>query len=154
MDAPLGDDVLMEDPTINKLETKLASMFGKEAGLFFPTGTMSNLCGIMAHCHGRGSEIILGRSSHLCLYEHGNLSTLGSIHSRQVWENEDATLPIDKIFKSVREDDPHFPKTAVVAIENTHNVLGGVPIPKSYIDELGSKLDEEHRLPLHIDGAR
>jgi threonine aldolase len=72
-------------------------MFGKSSGLFFPTGTMSNLCGIMAHCHGRGSEIILGRSSHLCLYEHGNLSTLGSIHSRQIRENDDATLPIDEV---------------------------------------------------------
>ncbi|GMI37398.1 hypothetical protein TrCOL_g11725 [Triparma columacea] len=154
MKAPVGDDVLNEDPTIIELETKLAKMFGKSSGLFFPTGTMSNLCGIMAHCHGRGSEIILGRSSHLCLYEHGNLSTLGSIHSRQIRENDDATLPIDEIIKSIREDDPHYPRTDVVAIENTHNVLGGVPIPKSYVDALGTKLASEHALPLHIDGAR
>ncbi|GMH48274.1 hypothetical protein TrRE_jg5880, partial [Triparma retinervis] len=91
---------------------------------------------------------------HLCLYEHGNLSTLGSIHSRQVRENEDATLPIDEIIKSIRVDDPHYPRTDVVAIENTHNVLGGVPIPKSYVDALGTKLESEYNLPLHIDGAR
>ena len=59
------------DPTVSLLETTLASTFGKAAGLFFPSGTMSNLCGIMSHCHGRGSEVILGSNSHLCIYEHG-----------------------------------------------------------------------------------
>ena len=151
--APLGDDVLNEDPTVRRLESLLAAKFGKASGLFFPSGTMSNLCSIMAHCHGRGSEAILGKNSHLCLYEHGNLSGLASVHSRQIEESVDATLPIDEVIASIREDDPHYPKTAVVCIENTHNVLGGVPLGASYVDELGSVL-RSRGVPLHIDGAR
>ncbi|GMH80894.1 hypothetical protein TrST_g10830 [Triparma strigata] len=151
--APLGDDVMGEDPTVLKLESMLASQFGKEAALFFPTGTQSNLCGVMAHCHGRGSEVLLGANSHLCLYEHGNLSTLGGIHSRQIPERSDATLDPVTVEKMIRVDDPHFPRTDVVCIENTHNVLGGVPLPKSYIDSL-SKVCVSNNLKLHIDGAR
>ncbi|GMH55425.1 hypothetical protein TrLO_g740 [Triparma laevis f. longispina] len=153
INSPLGDDVMGEDPTVLKLESMLAEQFGMEAGLFFPTGTQSNLCGVMAHCHGRGSEVLLGANAHLCLYEHGNLSTLGGIHSRQIQERPDATLDPSTVEKMIRADDPHFPRTDVVCIENTHNVLGGVPLPKSYVDEL-SKVCVENELKLHIDGAR
>ncbi|GMI31281.1 hypothetical protein TeGR_g14957 [Tetraparma gracilis] len=154
LSAPVGDDVFGEDPTVAKLESHLASLFGKEAGLFFPTGTQSNLCGLMAHCNSRSSEIILGSNSHLCLYEQGGLSTLGSIHSRQLPEDpETAQVPIDAFVAGVRGDDPHYPRTAVAAIENTHNVLGGKVLPASYISSLGAALAAQD-VPLHIDGAR
>ena len=90
--APLGDDVMGEDPTVVKLEMLMADKFGKEKGLFVPTGTMANLVALMSHCDkaGRAPEIITGALSHINLYEGGNASSLGGIHTRQI--NEDACI--------------------------------------------------------------
>lgn len=152
--APLGDDVMGEDPSVLKLEGTLSSRFNKEAALFFPTGTMSNLAAIMSHCDTRASEVMVGAQSHLCLFEQGNISTLGGIHSRQIVEcPETATLPLKSVAATFRDDDPHYPRTKLVCIENTHNVMGGVPLPKSYVDSMGD-LCKSHNVPLHIDGAR
>jgi threonine aldolase len=143
-----------EDPTVMALEGHLASRFNKESALFFPTGTQSNLCAILAHCDTRASEIMVGAQSHLCIYEQGNVATLGSVHSRQITECPDtATLPLAAVEACMRPDDPHYPKTKLVCIENTHNVMGGVPLPKDYVDSMGA-LCAGYDVPLHIDGAR
>jgi len=84
LSVPLGDDVFGEDPTVALLENALASQFNKEAALYFPSGTMSNLTAVMSHCDVRGSEMITGRYSHLAMYEAGNVSTIGGVHSKQV----------------------------------------------------------------------
>lgn len=154
--APIGDDVMGEDPTVTELEEYAADLFGKEAGLFVPTGTMSNLCAIFSHCHERATEIIIGSSSHINLYEGGNAAGLGGVHSKQLQEDPiSATLDLDEVRSTYRHDnDDHYAKTALVCIENTHNILGGVVLPKSYIDEMGRLAHDELGISLHIDGAR
>lgn len=154
--APIGDDVMGEDPTVTELEEYAADMFGKECGLFVGTGTMSNLCAISSHCHERASEIIIGSSSHINLYEGGNAANLGGVHTKQIPEDPiSATLDLDEVRSAYRHDnDDHYAKTALVCLENTHNILGGVVLPKDYIDEMGRLANNELGVPLHIDGAR
>lgn len=151
--APVGDDVMSEDATVNKLEANLAERFGKVAGLFLPTGTMSNLSALMAHCDSRGSELISGSRSHITLYEAGGCASLGGIHNRQVVEKADGTMDLNDIAAAFRSDDQHFPVTKVVCLENSHNVCGGAPLPPAYVNAVGS-LCRQNGIALHIDGAR
>jgi len=150
--ADLGDDVFQEDPTINQLEPKSAEMFGKEAAIFVPSGTMGNLASILAHC-ARGTEIILGDKSHTCIYEGGGISTFGGIHSRQLPNEDDGTISIEKIKASIRTENDHFPKTSAISLENTHNMCFGSPLSVEYINSV-SDLAKENGIKLHIDGAR
>jgi threonine aldolase len=150
--AIVGDDVYGEDPTINRLQEMAAVMLGHEAGLFVPSGTMGNLAAVLAHC-GRGDEVILGDKSHTFRYEAGGISALGGVHSYQVLNQPDGTLALDAIQDAIRPDDPHFPVTRLVALENTHNRCGGVVLSPDYIRAV-SDLAHQHGLRLHIDGAR
>jgi len=153
--ARTGDDVMGEDPTVLELESYVANLFGKKAGLFVPSGTMSNLVALLSHCHGRASEIIVGANSHICLWEGGNVANLGGIHSKQLVEDErTARLNEDDIRDAYRTDqDDHWPETRVLCLENTHNMGGGVALPVEYIDSMG-QLCNELSIALHIDGAR
>jgi len=155
LNARTGDDVMGEDPTVLELEETMATLFGKQAGLFVPTGTMANLCAILSHCHGRASEILIGQNSHILLWEGGNAANLGGVHTRQLRENpDDATLDEQDVRDAFRLDnDDHFAKTEALCLENTHNMLGGIALPPEYIDRMG-KLTKELDIRLHIDGAR
>jgi threonine aldolase len=150
--APVGDDVFGEDPTINLLQAKAAERLGKEAGLFVASGTMGNLVGVLAHC-GRGDEVILGDKAHTFLYEAGGIAALGGVHSYPVPVQPDGTLPLDAIRDAIRPDNIHDPVTRLIALENTQGTVGGIPVPKSYIDAVG-EIARAHELALHIDGAR
>lgn len=155
--APLGDDVMGEDPTVVKLEMLMADKFGKEKGLFVPTGTMANLIALMSHCDkaGRAPEIITGALSHINLYEGGNASSLGGIHTRQI--NEDAysaELNEDDVLDCIRHGiDDHWPTTSLLCLENSHNMGGGVALDKEYMDRMSS-LAKNHGIKIHVDGAR
>jgi len=151
-DAPLGDDVYGEDPTVNELEAQAAARFGKEAGLFVSSGTMGNLTSILAHC-GRGDEIIVGDKAHIYVYEAGNPATVGGVHSRVVPVQPDGTLPLDQIEDAIRGDNPHYPQTRLICLENTQGTVGGVPLPHEYMDAVG-ELAHAHGIALHVDGAR
>jgi threonine aldolase len=152
--AALGDDVFGEDPTVNELEATAATLFGKEAALFVPTGTMGNLLGILSHTNGAfGAEMIVGNQQHTYLYEQGGASSIGGVHSCVLPNQADGTLLLTDIEQSIRSDDPHYPKTTLVSIENTHNMCGGVPLPMDYVDDLGA-LTKKHNIKLHVDGAR
>lgn len=150
--AKVGDDVYGEDPSVNQLQEKAASMLGKEAGLFLPSGTMGNLISVLAHC-GRGDEVILGNQSHIFRYEAGGISALGGVHSFQIPNRHDGSLSIEEIESSVRWDDAHEPVTRLIALENTHNRCGGTALSQAYIDQVG-KLAKARGLKLHLDGAR
>lgn len=150
--AVVGDDVYSEDPTVNRLETLAAERFGKEAGLFVASGTMGNVVSLLAHC-GRGDEVIMGNPSHTFKYEGGNPAALGGVHTMPIPTNADGTLDHDAIEAAIREDDPHYPRTTLVALENTQGSMGGQPLPVEYIDAVG-QLCQTHNLKLHIDGAR
>lgn len=153
--ARTGDDVMGEDPTVLELQEYTASLFGKDQGLFLPTGTMGNLCAVLAHCHERASEVILGRHSHINLYEGGNIANLGGLSSKQIEEDEEtAHMSADQIRDVFREDhDDHYAKTTLLCLENTHNMLGGVALSPSYMDCMGD-LTSDLNIPLHVDGAR
>ncbi len=149
MAAPLGDDVFGDDPTVNLLQEAMAGRLGFEAGLFCPTGTMSNLCALMAHC-GRGDEYLVGQDAHTYKYEGGGAAVLGSIQPQPIENAPDGSLPLEKIVAAVKPDDPHFARTRLLALENT---IGGKVLPQDYVRE-ALALAREHGLATHLDGAR
>lgn len=153
--APLGDDVMGEDPTVSALEEYMADLFGKEKALFVPTGTMANLVALLAHCHTRAAEVIIGQESHLCLWEGGHAAGLGGIHTRQLLEDEmTAELDADQIRDAVRtDDDDHWPETKLLCLENTHNMCGGIALSPDYMNRMGD-LAHSMNLKCHVDGAR
>jgi threonine aldolase len=151
-EALVGDDVYGEDPTVNRLEALTAELLGKEAALFVPSGTMSNLVCLLVHC-GRGEEFILGDKQHTYIYEAGSSAAVGSIHPQVLPSNEDGTLDPERIEAAIRPDDDHFPRTRLIALENSHNVLGGRVLSLEYVQQVRAIADR-HQLKLHCDGAR
>ena len=151
-EAEVGDDVYGEDPTINRLEEMSAVLLGKEAGLLIPSGTMGNLSAILVHC-GRGDEAILGHLSHTFLYEAGGAAALGGVNPHLITNQPDGTMKLDEIEGAVRSDDPHFPISRLVVLENTHNRCGGVALTLEYTNAVAD-LAHQNGLQLHLDGAR
>ncbi len=149
MQAELGDDVFGDDPTVNRLQERAASLFGFEAALLFPSGTQSNLAALMSHC-GRGDEVVLGSEAHSYRYEAGGLSVLGSIHPQAVATRPDGTLDLGEVEAAIKPDDPHFPRTRLLALENT---ITGRVLPRRYLEDAVS-LSRRKNLAIHLDGAR
>lgn len=148
--APVGDDVMGDDPTVQRLQQAVAERTGKEAGLFFPSGTQSNLAALMAHC-GRGDEYLVGQQAHTYKYEGGGAAVLGSIQPQPIEHVPDGTLPLDKLAAAIKpKGDPHFARTRLLALENTFQ---GKVIPAGYIDQAAA-FARQHGLGLHLDGAR
>jgi threonine aldolase len=147
--APVGDDVWGDDPTVNRLQVVTAERAGKEAGLFFPSGTQSNLAALMSHC-ARGEEVILGQRAHTYRYEGGGAAALGSIQPQPIENEPDGTIALSKIAAEIKPDDAHFPRTRLLALENTIN---GKVLPPAYVAEAAA-LARSRGLSLHLDGAR
>ena len=150
--AEVGDDVMREDPTVNRLQELAAEKMGKEAGLFVPSGTMGNLVAILAHC-GRGDEAILGNLGHTFLFEGGGIAALGGVHSYILPNQPDGSLDLESVRAAVRPDDVHAPVSRLVILENTHNRCGGTVLSVDYMRAAGA-LVRELGLRLHVDGAR
>ncbi len=147
--AEVGDDVYGEDPTVNRLESLAAEMLGKKAALFVPTGTQSNLLGVMAHCE-RGDEYIVGQQAHTYKYEGGGAAVLGSIQPQPLEFEADGTLDLDRVAAAIKPDDSHFARTRLLCLENTQ---GGKVLPLDYF-ERAHAFARAHGLGLHLDGAR
>jgi threonine aldolase len=152
-EAEVGDDVFGDDPTVHRLENKLSTLFEKESALFFPSGTMSNLAATMSWCGKRGSEMILGDSSHMFLYEQGGVSQIAGVLPRTIPNQRDGTINLDSIEKAVRQNNIHFPVTELIALEDTHNFCGGRVLPKGYLEAV-STLAKSRDIAVHLDGAR
>ncbi len=150
--AEVGDDVWGDDPTVNRLQEMAAERVGKEAALFVPSGTMGNLAAALAHC-SRGDELILGDQSHAFLSEGGGMAVLGGIHPRPLPNQPDGTLRLEDMEGAVRDDNPHFPRSRVIFLENTHLGCGGRAIPPAYFAAVRG-LADRHGLLVHLDGAR
>jgi len=150
--AEVGDDVYGEDPTVNRLQAMAAERLGKEAGLFVASGTMSNLIAVLAHC-GRGDEAIMGDCAHTFVYEGGGTAALGGVHPHTIPNQPDGTLLLEDIRHAVREDDPHFPRSRLLILENTQNKCGGLSLSRDYMLEAAA-VARESRLAVHLDGAR
>lgn len=153
-EAKVGDDVFGEDPTVNALEDRSAQLLGKEQALFLPTGTMSNLAAIMAWCGQRGSEMILGDSSHIHLFEQGGMAQIAGVAARTLPTAADGTMSLDAIEQAIRSSgNVHFPATELIAIENSHNWCGGRVLPTAFGAGLRGIADR-CQVAVHLDGAR
>lgn len=147
--APVGDDVFGDDPTVNALEASVAELLGKEAALFVTSGTQSNLCGILAHC-GRGDEYIAGENAHTYRYEAGGAAVLGSVQPQTVRVLDDGSLDLDHVRAVVKPDDPHFARTTLLCLENTHDGKAQSVAQMEAAAQVGRSLG----LAMHLDGAR
>jgi threonine aldolase len=150
--ADVGDDVYGEDPTVNRLERMAAERLGKEAALFVVSGTMGNLVALLTHC-GRGDQVILGDQSHTFLFEQGGMAALGGIIPHPIPNQDDGTLQLEDIEDAIRPDNPHFPVSRLVCLENTHNMCNGTPLSAQYTAQV-AQLARSHGLKVHLDGAR
>lgn len=151
--APVGDDVWGDDPTVNRLQAMAAEVTNKEAALFFPSGTQSNLAALMSHCE-RGDEYIVGQMAHTYRWEGGGAAVLGSIQPQPLEQEADGTIPLAKISAAIKPFGPglgtHFARTRLLALENT---WGGRVLPQGYVQEAAA-LARGKGLGVHLDGAR
>lgn len=147
--APVGDDVFGDDPTVNRLQEIAAERFGMEAGLFFPSGTQSNLAAVMAHCQ-RGEEVIVGQEAHTYRYEAGGAAVLGSVQPQPLQNLPDGSLDLAQVEAAIKPDDSHFAITRLIALENT---IGGRVLSCAYMAD-AIALARRRKLSTHLDGAR
>jgi len=147
--APVGDDVYGDDPTVNRLQEVAAERFGFEAGLFAPSGTQTNLIALMTHC-ARGDEYLVGQEAHTYKYEGGGAAVLGSIQPQPIVNQPDGSILLSDIEAYIKPDDMHFPRTRVLALENT---IGGRVLPQAYV-QAATALARARGLATHLDGAR
>ncbi len=150
-DAEVGDDVYGEDPTVNRLERRAAEMFGKEAALFVPSGCMGNLVSIKVWTH-HGNEVICEERSHTNLYELASMSAVAGCMPRTV-RGEDGILSWKQISAAIRPKIYYDSQTALVCLENTHNMAGGTVYPTATVEEICDRAHEAG-LKVHLDGAR
>ena len=148
-EAEVGDDVYGEDPTVARLEAMTAEVTGKEAGLFLPTGTMSNLAGVLSHC-GRGDEIVIGHGYHVQKYEAAGASVLGGVAIYPIPVAADGAVEAADVTGAVKDDDFHFATTRLLCLENTHN---GAPVPLARM-RAAAEAARSRGLGVHLDGAR
>ena len=171
LDAPVGDDMYDDDPTVKRLEREAAETLNKEAALFVPSGTMSNLLAIAAQC-ARGEEVICGDEQHIVCYEQGGATQLFGVAYNTLPQNDDGTFKLREeagrapgqrlssarslefvIDKRHGGKDIHYARPSLVCVENTHNRCGGTVLPQAWIDECAA-ITHAAGLRLHMDGAR
>ena len=150
-EAEVGDDVYAEDPTINRLEKRAAEIFGREAALFLPSGTMGNQIAIKLHTH-HGQEVICEERGHVFNYEMAMMAHFSGVVPRTVWA-EDGIVTWEHVKSKLRTKSYHAAKTGVVALEHTHTLAGGTITPPAVFNEVCDNLHAAG-LPVHLDGAR
>jgi len=151
-EAPVGDDVFGDDPTVLALEARAAELLGKEAALFVPSGTMGNLVSLMAHVP-RGGEIIAPAEAHVFNDEAANYAVAVAAGMRPIPETAAGEMPVDAVVGAIQDaSDPHCPITSLVVVENCHAHTMSRPITPGYISRLRAALPAG--LPIHVDGAR
>jgi threonine aldolase len=149
--AEVGDDVLGDDPTVNRLQERVAALFGVEAALFVPTGTMGNEIGVKLLTRP-GEEILCEEHSHVFVNEAGALGLISGVQTRTL-PGPDGAPSLEAIEAAIRDEDVHHPRTAAIVLENTHNYAGGRVIPLSAMAAIRA-LARRRGLSIHLDGAR
>ncbi len=150
-DAPVGDDVYREDPTVNLLQDRVAALLGKEAALFVPSGTMGNQLCLRTLTHP-GDEVIAQEDSHILHYEGGSAAALSGLQIRPI-PGALGLLESQSVIEAMRPTTEHFARTRVVEMENTHNRCGGTIWPLELMREIAG-VAHAHGLVVHLDGAR
>ena len=155
INAEVDDDVYGQDPTVAKLQEKLAAILCKKSGLFFPSGTMANLTSLMVHADRRGDEVILGDRSHIAMWEQGGVAQIAGVFPRQVRNLPDGTLDLEELQGKIfyGGQDGHQCCTRLVCVENTHNYCGGKAISANFMEKLYS-ITKDKGIKIHVDGAR
>lgn len=151
MKAPVGDDVFGEDPTVNKLEAMAAALFGREAALYCPTGTMSNQIAIKVHTQP-GDEVICDKTAHVYQYEGGGIAFNAGAQVKLL-DGAQGRITARQVLQAINPDDVHKARTSLVCLENTANRGGGSCYDLAAIQEI-RKVCDEQQLVLHLDGAR
>ncbi len=151
LEAPLGDDVLGDDPTVLILQEKVADLLGKERALFVPSGTMSNLIAVFLHCRP-GEEMICEENSHIYIYEQAGYAQINGVCVRTVAGQRGIFSP-DQLLAHLRTPNIHFPDIKAVSLENTHNRGGGSLWPQQTVRDV-CEVAKKHRWTTHLDGAR
>jgi threonine aldolase len=149
--AEVGDDVFGEDPTVNRLQEKVAELLGKEAALFVPSGTMGNQICIKVHTQP-GDELIAESGSHVFNYETGGAAFLSAVQVHTI-EGRHGRLSVEQIRRAVRPSIYYMPRSSLICVENTHNRAGGTVYPLSMLKEI-SQYAREMKIAVHLDGAR
>jgi threonine aldolase len=149
--AEVGDDVYGEDPTVNSLQEKAAELFGREAALFVPSGTMGNQIAIAVHT-SPSDEVILEESSHIYNYELATMASFSGVQARPI-PTERGVLPLEEVKEAIRPKSYHLSKTGLICLENTHNRKGGAIYPLREAREL-IEFAHDQNIPVHLDGAR
>ena len=150
--AELGDDVMGEDPTVNRLEELAAEKIGKEAAVLVTSGTMGNLVSLLSHCT-RGQDVILGDQCHIFKYEAGGASALGGLAFHTVPTGRLGELALPDIKRAIYPPDEHYAPPGLICLENTHNRCGGTVLPVEYLRSV-RKLADTVGVPVHLDGSR
>ncbi|MFC7204850.1 threonine aldolase family protein [Haloferax namakaokahaiae] len=151
-DAEVGDDVYGGDPTVNELEARAAELFGKEAGLFVPSGTMGNQIAARVHTEP-GQEALVDAKAHVYKWEVGGFAQLSSLQVRAYDAGERGAPTPEQVREHLKEESLHIAGTGLLCLENTHNARGGIAIPKADIDA-AAQAAHDHGVPVHLDGAR
>ena len=149
--AEVGDDTFGEDPTVNRLQEKLAAMLGKEAAVYVPSGSMSNQIGVRVHC-GPGDEFLCEAGCHIYNYEQGAFAQLSGVVGRTV-EGEYGVLRVEQLVDLIRPENIHLVHTKLVCLENTHNRGGGRVLPYDEVERI-SQWARKNGVAMHLDGAR
>ena len=147
--AEVGDDVYGDDPTVNKLQDRVATLLGKQAGLFVASGTQSNLVALLSHCQ-RGDELLVGDCYHVHRYEAGGASVLGGVMMEAIGTDHRGLMTPSQIIKAVKSDDPHCPISRLLCLENT---ISGHVHDVGVVARL-AKAGKDNGLGVHLDGAR
>jgi threonine aldolase len=148
-EAKMGDDVYDEDIEVNELQEYAANLLGKEAALFFPSGTQSNLTAMLSHCQ-RGDEALIGKNYHTNVYEARGVSVLGGVGICPIETSDSGSMDVDDMLSEIKDDDPHYAVTKLLCLENT---ISGKVQPQIELDEL-AKAAQSKNLKVHLDGAR
>ena len=151
MEAPLGDDVFGEDPTVNRLEEYVADLLGKEAAIYAPSGTMTNQIGVHVNTN-RSEEVLIHEGAHVFVYEAGAPALLSSVQMRTL-PGENGVLDPETVRAAIRPENVHFPRTRLLCLENTHNTSGGTVYPLEDFAEAAA-VARDNGLKVHLDGAR
>src|SRR5215210_7285143 len=152
-EAEVGDDVLDGDPTVRRLEARVATLLGKEAGLFFPSGTMANQTAIWVHTTP-GTEVLLDANAHIIHWEMAGAAALSGVQVRPIPPGEGRLVASARDLESrLRPASPHAPIATLVCVENTHNGAGGKVTGLEELERIRAIADA-NRLPVHMDGAR
>ena len=150
-EARVGDDVLGDDPTVRELEERFAALFGHQAAIFMPSGTMSNQCAVASHINP-GEEIIVEANAHMFIWEGGGLARVSGAHVRTI-PGRSGMPAMDEVRDAVRRPSVHQPRTGLLCLEQTHLFSGGSILPMRYLEEM-RELSMETGIPIHLDGAR